>query len=160
MNAQKVVFLNDFSVAGSFNSIKDYCGKLTAIGPKYGYFPKPTKSYLIVKRKNMMEAQNEFANSRLNITAEGKRHLGEVIESTEYHDEYVRDLVKDWDNQLTILSTIAETQQQAAYLAFGSGFKSKLNYFLRTVLNIHHLLLPLEKTIRNKFIPAVTGCHI
>ena len=108
----------------------------------------------------MMEAQNEFANSRLNITAEGKRHLGEVIESTEYHDEYVRDLVKDWDNQLTILSTIAETQQQAAYLAFGSGFKSKLNNFLKTVLNIHHLLLPLEKTIRNKFIPAVTGCHI
>ena len=34
MNAKKVVFLDDFSVAGSFNSIKDYCGKLTAIGPK------------------------------------------------------------------------------------------------------------------------------
>ena len=82
--------------------------------------------------KKLMEAQNIFANSRVNITAEGQRDLVAVIGSTEYRDEYVKDSVKDWDNQLTILSTIAETQSQAAYLAFASGFKSKLNYFLRT----------------------------
>ena len=52
MNAKEVVFSGNFSVAGSLNSIKDYWDKLTAIGPKYGYFPKPTKSYLIVKGKN------------------------------------------------------------------------------------------------------------
>ena len=56
-------------------------------------------------------------------------------------------LVQDWDNQLTILSTIAESQPQAAYLVFASGFKSKLNYFLRTTANIRHLLLLLERTI-------------
>ena len=83
-----------------------------------------------------MEAQNSFANSRVTITAEGKRHLGAVIGSTEYRDEYVKDLVKDWDNQLTILSTIAETQLQAAYLAFVNEFESKLNYFLRAIPNI------------------------
>ena len=32
--------------------------------------------------------------------------------------------------------------------------------FLRTISNTHHLLLLLERTIWNKFIPAVTGCHI
>ena len=52
MNAKEVVFADDFSVAGSLNSIKDYWDKLTAIAPKYGYFPKPMKSYLIVKEKN------------------------------------------------------------------------------------------------------------
>ena len=51
MNAKEVVFADDFSVAGSLNSITHYWGKLTAIGSKYGYFPKPTKSYLIVKKK-------------------------------------------------------------------------------------------------------------
>ena len=96
----------------------------------------------------------------MNTTAELKIHLGEVIGSAEYRDKYVKDLVKVWDNQLTILSTITKTQPQAAYLAFASGFKSKL-YFLRTIPNIRHLLLPVERTIRrNKFIPAVTGCHI
>ena len=48
MNAKKVVFADDLSVAGNLNSIK-YCrDKLTAIDPKYSYFSKPVKSYLIV----------------------------------------------------------------------------------------------------------------
>ena len=90
---------DDFSVAGNLSSIKDYWGKLTVIGPKYGYFLKPTKSYLIMKEKNWR-----------------------IIE---YSEKYVKDLVKDWDKQLTILSTIAETQPQTAYLAFASGLKAK-----------------------------------
>ena len=106
-----------------------------------------------------MEARNLFANSRVNTSAEEKRHHGAFIGSTEYREEYVKDLVKDWDNQLTTLSTIAETQPKAAYLAFASGCKSELSYFLRTIPNIHHLL-PLKRTIRNKFIPAVIGCQI
>ena len=109
--------------------------------------------------KKIDGSANLFANLTVNITAEGKIHLGAVIGSREYRDRYVKDLVKVWDKQLTILSTIAKTQPQAAYLAFASGFKSKL-YFLRTIPNIRHLLLPVERTIRNKFIPAVTGCHI
>ena len=57
----------------------------------------------------MVEAQNVFANSRVNITAKGKKHLGAVFGSMEYHKEYVKVLVKDWNNHLSILSTIAET---------------------------------------------------
>ena len=57
----------------------------------------------------------------------------------------MKDLVKDWDNHLRILPTIAEAQPQAAYLAFAGGFKSKLNYFLITIPNIRYLLLPLGK---------------
>ena len=65
----------------------------------------------------MVEAQNLFFNSGVNITAEGKRHLGAVIRSTEYRNDYVKDLAKDWDNQLTTLSTIAQVQPQIAYSA-------------------------------------------
>ena len=56
MNAKEGAFTDNFFVAVSLNSIKDYWDKLTAMGPKYGYFPKPTKSYLIVKEKKMIEA--------------------------------------------------------------------------------------------------------
>ena len=42
-----------------------------------------------------MEKQNLFANWRVNTTADRKRHFGAVIGSTEYQDEYVKDIVKD-----------------------------------------------------------------
>ena len=58
------------------------------------------------------------------------------------------------------MSSIAESQPQAAYLVFVSGVKSKLNYFMRTIPRISRFLYPLEETIRNKFIPAITGGHI
>ena len=85
-----------------------------------------------------------------------KIHLVAVIGSIECHDENVKYLVSDKDNELTILSTIPVTELQTAYSEFVSCFK--LDYFIGTIQNIHHLLL--ERTIRNKFIIAVTGGRI
>ena len=51
MNSKEVVFVDNCSVAGSLKNFKDYWDKLTTIGPKYGCFLKPKKSYLIVKEK-------------------------------------------------------------------------------------------------------------
>ena len=68
MNVKEAVFADEFSIAGSLYSIKDYRDELTAISPQYGYLPKPAKSYLIVKE----EAQNVFTNSRVNVKLKEK----------------------------------------------------------------------------------------
>ena len=52
INLKEAVFADNYFVAASLNSINDYPEKLTAIDPKCGSFPKPTKSYLIMKEKN------------------------------------------------------------------------------------------------------------
>ena len=87
----------------------------------------------IVKEDKLGEARIVFNNSNVNIYIEGKRHLGAFIGSNECREEYEKDLVNDWNNQLYLLSSIAESQPQAAYSAFVSGFKSKSNYFMRTI---------------------------
>ena len=69
----------------------------------------------------------------------------------------MKDLVHDWNNQLLLLSSIAESQPQATYSVFVSDFKSKLNYFLRTIPGISQSLDPLEETFRNIRIPAITN---
>ena len=56
-----------------------------------------------------------------------------------------------------MLLSIAESQPQAAYSAFVTGFKSKLNYVMRAMSGIIQFLYTLEETVRNKFIPAITG---
>ena len=61
MNGMEVVFAGNFSVASSLDAIKGYWDKLPVIGPKYGYLFDTT-------RKKLMEHQNLFANSNVNIT--------------------------------------------------------------------------------------------
>ena len=160
LNAKEVAFADDFMVAGKISSITDYWSQLTSIGPKYGYFPKTSKSYLIVKEDRLPNATTLFDHSNANITVKGKRHLGAIFGSEIYKREYVNDLAKDWNSQLCILSTVAESQPQAAYSAFVSGFKNKSSYFMRNIPGISNLLIPIEETARNQFIPAPIGGRI
>ena len=46
-----------------------------------------------------------------------------------------------------MLSTVAESQPQAAYSAFASGSKNKLSYFMSTIPDINNLLIPIEDTV-------------
>ena len=130
---------------------------LVNIGPKYGYYPKPSKSYLIVKDGHSMRANEVFIDLDIKVTTTGQRHLGSIIGSAEYKKEYVTEAVNSWVKQFHVLSQIAEIDPQAAYCAFVTGFRNKLTYFLRTIPDINVLLRPLEDIMRNEFIPALTG---
>ena len=50
LQTREVTFADDLTVAGKLADIKNFWDKLSTIGPKYGYFPKSIKSYLIVKK--------------------------------------------------------------------------------------------------------------
>ena len=102
LNAKEVAFADDFTIACKISSTKDYWSQLTCLGTNYGYFPKASKSYLIVKENQLPHATTLFHNSNVNITVEGKRHLGVIVGSEIYKREYVDDLVKDWNSQLCI----------------------------------------------------------
>ena len=101
-----------------------------------------------------------FTGTSINIRADGRKNLGAVVGSDTYKVQYVENLVGDWNTHLKLLSTIVETQPHTAYLAFVSGFRSKLNFFVRTIPEISHHLVSLEETLRNRFIPAITGGYI
>ena len=151
LNAEEVAFADDVTIADKISSIKDYLSQLTSIGPKFGYFPKASKSHLLVKEDQLPHATTLFDNSNVNITVEGKKDFKAIVGSEIYKRKYVDDLVKDWNSQLCILSTIAESQPQAAYSAFVSGFKNKLSYFMRTIPNVSNLLIPIQETIEDTY---------
>ena len=157
---KEVAFADDFTVAGKISEIKGFWNAIMSSGPKYGYFPKAEKSYLIVKDTHLASANEQFSNTEIRVTSTGQRHLGAVIGSQTFKEDYVNRKIDDLVNQLKLLSKIAEIEPQAAYCAFVTGFKSKLTFLLRTIPNIQNLLQPLEHTIRHEFIPAVTGGHL
>ena len=61
--------------------------------------------------------------------------------------------------QLQTLSKFAKSEPQAAYSAFTAGFRHKVTYFIRTIPNLCDVLKPLDETIDNNFIPAITEGH-
>ena len=109
LQTREVAFADDLTVAGKLADTKNFWDKLAAIGPKYGYFPKSTKSYLIVKKNCLKDAKIIFTNAKINITTDGRKRLGAVVGSDKYKVQYVEELVDDWNTQLKLLSTIAET---------------------------------------------------
>ena len=49
-----VAFADDFSAAGKLKSLLQWWTALLKIGPKFGYFPWPTKLWLITKFKTQV----------------------------------------------------------------------------------------------------------
>ena len=84
-----------------------------------------TKTWLIVKEESYVQAQAVFRGSGVSITKEGKRHLGAAIGNDAFKEEYVREKVVTWVEELERLTRIAESQPHAAYAAFTHGLVSK-----------------------------------
>ena len=140
----------------AFASSRDL-GKTNSSCTEVWLLPKCFKIILDSKEDKLGDSGHVFIDSNVNITIKGKRHLYAVIGCNENREEYVKNLVNDWNNQLVLWSSIAESQTQATYSPFVSGFKCKLNYFMRTTQGISQFLYPLEETVRKKLITATTG---
>ena len=155
--AKMVAYADDFTAGGTIESLKYWWDTLCKLGPKFGYYPQASKTWLIVKDAYVKKSNKIFKNSSIQITSTGQRHLGAVIGTTEYKQEYMNEKITTWTEEIRMLSEIAKTEPQSAYICFTSGFKHKITYYMRTIPNISHLLQKIDDVILANFIPAITG---
>ena len=99
-----IAYADDFSAAGSIVSLKHWWENLCKLGPKFGYFPEATKSWLIIKPNVSHKAHNTFRSTNIQITAKGKRHLGAVIGTNQYRQEYTMEKIDKWVEEMHVLS--------------------------------------------------------
>ena len=119
----------------------------------FGYFPKPSKTWVIVKPGYEEQAKEAFPG--LQVTSVGQRYLGSFIGSDEGKNQFIREKVNDWCRDLKQLSDIATREPQIAYSAFVFGLSKRWNYVCRTTPNIAEQLKTLEHVTREEFIPAI-----
>ena len=112
----------------------------------------------MVKADHFEKARELFEGTGINVTTEGKRHLGAAIGSRSYTVEYVNGKVRKWSEEIIQLANIAKTQPHAAYCAYTHGLSSRWTFLSRTIPDIAELLQPLEDAIQQHLIPALTGC--
>ena len=151
----QAAYADDLSVSGTLKSLLSWWNTLSILGPKIGYFPKASKSWLIVKPDKLESANLIFMGSNINITSEGKRYLRAIIGSPEFKRSFVETKVSEWVNELQLLAEIAKFHPQSAYCAFTGGYRHKFNYIMRTIPAIGDMLQPVEDVIRNKLIPSI-----
>ena len=73
---------------GSIVQLYNWYRQLSKEGQKFGYLVNGSKCWLIVKFGELVEEAKRVFGERVNITTEGQCHLGGVIASQEYKDQY------------------------------------------------------------------------
>ena len=103
------------------------------------------------------EAERVFGDE-VNITTEEKRHLGAVIGSKEYKDQYCTERVQGWKGEISTLAEIAKSQPHAAYIVLTKGYKSKFTYCMRTIESFEEYVHPVrQQVIVEMFLPTLFG---
>ena len=151
-------YADDSAAAGMLRKLREWWDLLAVNGPKLGYFPKAVKTVLILKDKSLLPAAKVlFGDTGIEISCDGERHLGAVIGSKEARETYVKKKVEKWVKDVEELSEIALDEPQAALSAFTKALCHRWTFVMRTIQGTSELFIPLEKCIREKFIPAIIG---
>ena len=159
-NVKSVAYADDHVGAGSLQDLSKWWDNSTKREPSYGHYPNAVKSLLIVKPDKENLARELFNGTNIKITSTGACHLGAIVGSEEFKDDYVKMNVEEITAELEKLSKIGETEPHDSYAAFTHGWKHKWIYLSRTIADIGELMGPLENCIRYSFIPAITNGHI
>ena len=117
--AKHVWYADDAAGGGTLDKVKLWWEKLKTCGPAYGYHPKPSKSWLIVKPEFLTSAQKMFPDVK--VTAKGHRYLGSYIGDTSGLKEFVDEELQSWKEDIEGLTKIASSEPQLAYSAFVYG---------------------------------------
>ena len=88
---KQVAFADDISGVGKLLFLRVWWDLVNKYGPLMGYYPKASKSWLIVKPGILDSAKEMFNGTGINITDQGRKHLGAVIGSAEYKKDYISD---------------------------------------------------------------------
>ena len=86
----KVWLADDSAGGGQIVPLYKWYNHLSQEGKKYGYLVNGSKSWLIVKSDVLADEAKRVFGNEVNVTTEGQLHLGAVIGSQDFKDQYCR----------------------------------------------------------------------
>ena len=144
-DVNQVWYADDASGSGQVKRLREWWEVINTQGPRYGYFPNASKTWLVTKKDLLPSAMQAFADTDVQVTTDGRLYLGAALGTEEFAQAFVADKVQQWNGELEQLAKIAHTQPHAAYAAFTHGMTGKWSYLSRTMPGIDPHLLPLKE---------------
>ena len=158
-HVKQVWLADDATGCGKLIDLVEWWKLICEEGRRIGYFVKESKSWLILKDPQLLdEAMGSFASSNINITTEGKRHLGVALGNSSFcmntsNLKWTTGAEK-WRSYVN-LPNLSYTQHPM-HIYMDSSI-SLHTYFLLTLPNIGKHLKPLDDIINEKLIPTFLG---
>ena len=92
---RQVWFADDATAGGKLLHLRDWWDELVSHGEAYGYSANASKTWLVVKPEYLAQAKEIFADLGVQITSEGRRHLGAALGTKSFADAFVSKKVQD-----------------------------------------------------------------
>ena len=96
----QVWLVDETAGAGKIRDLNKWFTELSETGKHHGYYVNGKKRWLICKSEESAKIAKEVFGHKMNLTTEGKRHLGAVLWSEDYRDELCKEMVERWENEL------------------------------------------------------------
>ena len=159
----QVWYADDAAAGGNLKILRKFWDTLVQYGPLFGYFPKPSKTFLVVKIEHQVAATEEFDGTGVQLTQDGEdlahkagqRHLGAAVGSHEFVAAYLDEKVASWVKQVTCLADVANTQPHAAYAGYVFGLRHQWTFIQRTMPTAGDHMQPLKDAIDHKLLPTI-----
>ena len=155
-NIMKATYADDRVAPGKIKNLANYWVDLKVQGPEIGFYPEPSKTWLIVKPEHENNEGIEEFND-VKKTNEGRPLLGSFIGTREGTLGFVKEQVVGFVKVIGELAEAAKTNPQNAYTIFINSISRRWQYLSRTTPDISEELKPLEKAIRTVFLPQLFG---
>ena len=131
--AMQIWYADDATASGKLSNLDEWWDKLLVSGPEFGYFPNTQKSVVVTKPLHLEEATRIFAECKMTITTEGTKYLGTPSGDEAFVSMSIEQKIAEWVEEIKQLSSIAQSEPQAAFAAFTHSVASEWLFFLRTV---------------------------
>ena len=91
-----LAYADDVGGGSRLRNLRLWWDRIEEFGPKIGYYPKASKSWLVVKADKLEEAEEIFAGTGIKVTVEGKKYLGGFVGNEEGIHKYIGELLEEW----------------------------------------------------------------
>ena len=88
-SARQVWHADDASALGLVEDLRALWDELSSFGPKYGYYPNSSKTWLVTKEVCHSRAIAAFQDTGINVTSVGRPYLGATLGTPAYINQFV-----------------------------------------------------------------------
>ena len=151
-------YADDGQAVGTVESLRRWWDRLVEIGPRYGYYPRASKTWLVVKEGREAEAEEAFRSTGVKIAKEsGSRDLGAAVGSLAFRRKYMGDKVNGWVDMVRVVADLAKVQPHAAHALYIHAVRHRWKFLQRCMGYMEEVFQELEDVQREQLIPALFG---